>query len=91
VVDHDVAADVQRLAVARVDAPEVQRAARLGVDPDALAAHALERLVGELVDARARRAGGEAAQRPVEGGERLVEARLLLAQLVVPVAHGQPL
>src|SRR5689334_12178405 len=49
-VDDDVAADVERPAVALgVVAAEVERPARLGVDADALAAHALERLVGELV------------------------------------------
>ena len=45
-----VAADVQRSRPSRaIDAPEVQRPARLGVDADALAPHRLERLVGEVV------------------------------------------
>ena len=91
-VDDDVAADVERVAAVRVDAPEVERPARLGVHADALAAHALDRLVGELVDADLPRvASDEPPERPVERGVRLVEARLLAPQLVVRLSHAAPL
>ena len=62
-----MAADVERVAVLRVDAPEVQGPAGLGVDADPLAPHLLERLVGEVVDAAAPPTG-QGFERGVVGG-----------------------
>jgi hypothetical protein len=90
-VHDDVAADVQAVAADRVDASEVERAARLGVDADPLATHALERLVGVLVDAAVPRARGQPPQRAVERGVRLFQPLLLALKLLVRHGHPAPL
>ena len=75
-VDDHVPSDVGGATPPAVDPPEVQRAARFGVDPDALAPQLVERLVRELVDAAAGAPRPQLRQRPVERLDRTVQMLL---------------
>lgn len=85
-INDRVPADVSRPSYRPIDSAEIQGAARIRIDPDALSTHALERVVGKLIDAAGRVSRLELRQRLCERLDGPIEMLLLPEQLkIVPL------
>lgn len=86
-VEDRMPTDVGRPPVSPIDPAEIQRTARLRVEPDTLTAHPLQRVVGKLVDPSRRVPRPELRQCLFERLDGPIEMPLLLGQLKVLAAH----
>jgi len=86
-IDDSMPTDVRRAPVSPIDPAEIQRTACLRIDPDALSAHALKRVVGKLVDAAGRVPRSQLRQRLFERHDSPIEMLLLRGQLNIVPTH----
>ena len=86
-VEDRMPTDVGRPPVSPIDPAEIQRAARLRIQPNALTAHPLQRVVGKLVDPSHRAPRPELRQCLLERLDGPIEMPLLLRQLKILAAH----